>query len=64
MKPRWTVGCIQDGPLHAAGLRWFIMGSAMDYAIGSHPVAWTIERDEADRIVASLEATRVDVSTG
>src|SRR5262249_28204745 len=23
-KPRWSVGCLQDGPMHDAGLRWFV----------------------------------------
>ena len=54
-KPRWSVGCIQDGPRHDAGLRWFVCerGSGGDL----HAVAYTEEREEAERIVASLEQT-------
>ncbi len=57
-KPRWSVGCIQTGPKHDAGLRWFVCerGPGGDL----HEVAYTEEREEAEMIVASLERTEGD----
>lgn len=54
-KPRWSVGCIQDGPMHDAGLRWFVCERAPSGDLRA--VAYTEERKQAEMIVASLEQT-------
>jgi hypothetical protein len=53
-KPRWSVGCIQNGPTHDAGLRWFVCERDLD---GERAVAYTEKREQAEMIVASLEWT-------
>lgn len=52
-KPRWSVGCLQNGPYHDAGLRWFVCERAP--AGDLRVVAYTEEREQAEMIVASLE---------
>jgi len=51
-KPRWSVGCIQDGPMHDTGLRWYVCERGLG---GQRTVAYTVEREDAEMIVTSLE---------
>jgi len=57
-KPRWSVGCLQNGPRHDAGLRWFVCERAPTGDLRT--VAYTEEREQAEMIVASLEQTEGD----
>lgn len=57
-KPRWSVGCIQNGPRHDTGLRWFVCERAPDGDLRA--VAYTEKREQAQMIVASLEQTAGD----
>src|SRR5262249_36323805 len=59
-KPRWSVGCLQDGPMHDAGLRWFVCERFPGGELRA--VAYTHEREHAETIVASLEQTEGDGS--
>ncbi len=56
-KPRWSVGCIQNGPMHDAGLRWFVCERAPG---AERAVAYTEGREQAEMIVVSLERTEGD----
>jgi hypothetical protein len=58
-RPRWSVGCLQGGPEHDAGLRWFVLDRGPDGAEW-HTVAYTKEREEAETIVAELEQAEGD----
>ncbi len=59
-KPRWSVGCIQDGPMHNTGLRWFVCERGLG---GQRAVAYTVEREDAEMIVTSLEQTEGEDET-
>jgi hypothetical protein len=50
---KWLVGCLQNGPLHDAGVRWFVTERG---AGGLRAIAYTHDLEDADRIVAALEA--------
>ena len=55
MEPKWLVGCLQNGPLHDGGLRWFVTEGPKE---GRRIIAYTFTREDAKAIVAALEATR------
>jgi hypothetical protein len=52
MAEEWTVGYVQNGPLHDAGLRCFVARKARGEWV---PIAWTRTQDDAERIIAGLE---------
>jgi hypothetical protein len=51
MERTWEVGVIQSGPMHDAGLRFFVIARRFP----SVPVAWTLNREPAVMIVEALE---------
>ena len=55
MEPRWLVGCIQNGPKHDVGLRWFVTERV---AGELRAIAYTETEEDAERIVAALEQTK------
>jgi hypothetical protein len=53
VEPRWLIGYVQDGPLHDAGFRCFIVDRR---ATGNRVVAYTLQPEDAEMILAALEA--------
>ena len=48
---RWQVGVIQNGPMHDAGLRFFVVSRMFP----QRPVAWTITDHDARMIAQALD---------
>jgi hypothetical protein len=50
---KWLVGCVQNGLLHDAGMRWFVTERG---AGGLRAIAYTHDPKDAKRIVTALAA--------